>query len=309
MRLPSDLHRRLKMTAASGGTTSEAILIEAVRRELDRRGSAIIRPVAVPDAMNGLLAEIVIQSMPTFALIKDDQARIVWVNLYTQRALKRTSNQIVGSKITDLGLTDGIQKDTIEANIQHVLAKRQSWPSKEGMNLTGLGKVTIRAHRYIVNDALGDISFVEDDIREARFPIVDDAVQRMQQTTLDPTIETLFLPFLETAPVAIVVKQPTTNDSIIIWGNKEYLDLIRTPASKAFGQPSTSVLRIAHDHPIINHELEVARTGHARMAKERFQDHAARWSLRFPIHDAHGKIPLIGVVSPDFKQTDERHPQ
>ncbi len=308
LRLPSDLHRRLKMTAASQRTTSEAILIEAIRRELDRRGSAIVRPVVVPDTMNALLAEIFVQSMPTFALIKDRDARIVWVNLYTERALKRQSKDIVGSRITDLGFTDGIQKDTIEANIQSVLRHARALPSMEGINPAGLGKVTVLAYRYLLIEMLADISFVKDEIREASFPVIEDALQRMQQATLDPSIEARFLPLLEGAPVAIAIKRPTSNDSIIIWGNAVYLALIRKSARQAFGRSTTSVLDLPHEHPIVAHELDVASTGHARMAKEEFHDHGPRWSLRFPIYDRHGGIPLVGVVSPDFKQTDERHP-
>lgn len=303
LRLPSELHRRLKMTAAAFGTTSEAILLEAVRRELERRGAAQLRAITIPTAMNAVLAEIFIQSMPTFALIKDRRASIVWVNFFAERALEMSLSEIVGSTITDLGFTDGIQKETILANIQAVLRERGALMSKEGMNLKGLGKVTVRAQRYLFDDRLlGDISFVENDIKDESYPTVMDVLRRMQNTTLEPAVERLLVPFLEAAPVSVAIKRPLGEDSQIIWGNKVYLELIEKDASDTFGHMTTEVLRLPPDHPILLREAEVVQTGRARMSKEKFHNHEPRWSLRFPIYDADGTIGLIGVVSPDFRQ-------
>ena len=303
LRLPSELHRRLKMTAAAFGTTSEAILIEAVRRELERRGSAHLRTVEIPATMSAALGEIFLQSMPTFALIKDRRARITWVNFFTERALEMSLGEIVGATITDLGFTDGIQKETILENIRNVLEGSGPLMSKEGMHLRGLGKVTVRAQRYIFGDRmLGDVSFVENDIKDDSYPTATDVLRRMQRTTLEPAVEHLLVPFLEAAPVAIVIKRPLGNDSQLVWANRVYLALIERDANEAFGRMTTEALGIPHDHPILLHEAEVVQTGRARMSKEKFHHHDARWSLRFPIYDQEGTIALIGVVSPDFQQ-------
>jgi len=307
LRLPSDLHRRLKMTAAAFGTTSEAILVEAVRRELERCGSAHLRAVTIPSSMNAVLAELFLQSMPTFALIKDQRARIVWGNAFVERALEVSLRDIVGSTITDLGFTDGIQKETILENIQTVLRGRGALMSKEGMHLKGLGKVTVRAQRYTFNDTmLGDISFVENDIRDDSYPTMPDVLRRIQQTTMEPTVEPLLVPFLDAAPVAIAIKRPLPGDSEIVWGNTVYLQVIERKAADTFGRTTTDVLELPHDHPILLRENEVAQTGRVRMSKEKLHHHEPRWSLRFPIYDAQGDIALVGVVSPDFQNATSR---
>jgi PAS domain-containing protein len=302
LRLPAELHQRLKMIAASQRTTSEAILEEALRRELDRRGGPA-RCITIPDTMDAVLAELFLESMPTFALIKDRHARIVWVNGFAERALKRSLPEILRCTITELGFTNGLQRETIEENINRVLDTGEPLPSKEGMNLSGLGKVTIRAHRFMVNDILGDISFIEDEIRDEPYPAATDVIARLQCTTPDARIERLLLPFLERAPVAIAIKRPLEKDSEIVWGNKTYLELIGREEFDVFGRTTTDALQLPHTHPIIKHETEVATTGRARMAKEQFH-HRERWSLRFPIFDDKNAVRFVGVVSPDFKHHD-----
>jgi len=295
------------MTAASLRTTSEAIFIEAVRRELERLGSAQLRALEIPGAMNAVLAELFLQSMPTFALIKDQRATIVWVNAFAERALEMSRGDIVGSNITDLGFTDGIQKETILENIQSVLRDRRPLMSKEGMNLNGLGKVTVRAQRYVFGDGmLGDISFIENDINDNSYPAVSDVLRHMQHGTLEPTVEPLLVPFLDVAPLAIAIKRPAAHDSEIVWGNKMYLELIEREATETFGRTTSDVLGLPADHAILARETEVIQTGRARMSKEKFHHHDARWSLRFPIYNHEGAIALIGVVSPDFQQYASR---
>src|SRR5881227_3932978 len=129
--------------------------------------------------------------------------------------------------------------------------------SKEGMNLKGLGNVTVRAQRYVFHDMLGDISFVENEIKDDSYPTATDVLRRMRHTTIEPAIESLLLPFLEAAPVAIAIKRPLGNDSEILWGNTTYLELIGKSAVETFGQTTTTVLRLPHDHPIIVRENEV----------------------------------------------------
>jgi len=292
------------MTAASQRTTSEAILVEAVRRELDRRTAGTVRTIRMPDTMDPVMAELFIESMPTFALLKDQHGRIRWVNSFAERALKLSLEEILGCTITELGITNGLQRETIENNIRRVLETREPSWSKEGIHLSGLGKVTIRAHRFMADEMLGDISFVEDEIKEEQYPTSTDVLPRLQRTTPDEHIERVLIPFLTHAPVAIAVKRPLEEDSEIVWGNKTYLDLIERHEAEAIGGRTSAVLRLPRDHPIIVHETEVARSGRARMAKEQFHHHDARWSLRFPIFDEKNVVRFIGVVSPDFKKSD-----
>jgi PAS domain-containing protein len=290
------------MTAAAQGVTSEAILVEAVRRELERRG-ARLRAVKMPSSMSPLLAEIFVQSMPTFALLKDRRARIIWVNSFFERALDVPLAQIIGATITDLDLTDGIQKETILENIHHVLREGGALMSKEGMNLKGLGKVTVRAQRFVFNNSmLGDISFVENDIKDDSYPAATEVLRHMQHTALDPSVEPLLIPFLDDAPISIAIKRPAGEDSEIVWGNKEYLKLIGKVSTNTFGRLTTEVLKLPHEHPILLREAEVLRTGRARMSREKLHKHDPRWSLRFPIYDPEGAISFVGVVSPDFRQ-------
>jgi PAS domain-containing protein len=303
LRLPTELHRRLKVTAASENTTSEAILVEAVRRELDRR-SPQPRQIEMPRTMNATLAEIFLQSMPTFALIKDRRGRIVWVNLFVERSLELTLREIIGETITDLGFTDGIQRDTIQENIRNVVRDGSPRMFTEGMNLKGLGRVTVRAQRYLFNGMLGDISFVENDINDMSYAAITDVLRRIQRSTLDTGIVELLVPFLAHAPVAIVIKRPMEDDSEILWGNDVYLNLVGKNADETFGRLTTEVLGVSHDHPIVQRENEVVERRRARMSKESLPRHAPRWSLRFPIYDHDGAVALIGVVSPNFQQTD-----
>ncbi len=296
------------MTAAADRTTSEAILVEALRRELERRGAGPARRISVPVAMDGVLAELFLESMPTFTLIKDRHARILWVNGFAERALKLTLQEILGCTITELGFTNGLQRETIEANIRRVLDTREPFPSKEGMNLSGLGRVTIRAHRFMIGDMLADISFVEDEIKEEPYPAVKDVLARLRHRTPDGSITGLLIPFLEHAPVAMALKRPLETDSEIVWGNRTYMELVGREPFETFGGTTTDVLQVAKDHPIITHEMEVARSGRARMSKEKFLHHDSRWSLRFPIFDEHNAVRFVGVVSPDFKQQDASTP-
>lgn len=70
-------------------------------------------------------------------------------------------------------------------------------------------------------------------------------------------------------------------------------------ALHALGATTTSTLRVPHDHPIVEHELEVAQTGRAKMAKEKFHHHGSRWSCVF--RSLNKVVRFVGVVSPDFK--------
>lgn len=304
LRLPSELHRRLKLAAAEESTTSESILVEAVRRELQRRSGAQVRTIELPDSMNTQLAEIVLQSMPTLVIIKDQHGRIEWANTFAEQSLEMSLDQIIGWKITELGLTDGIQKEVIVENIERVISEQISDIFKEGMHLKGLGPVTIRAQRFPLPPMkVGDISFVEHEIRDMSYAPPPDVLRRLQHTPPHPMAEELFQPFVEKAPIAMALKKPLEADSQIVWANQVYLNLVNKKPDEAFGRRTTEVLGVTRDHAIIAREAEVVRTGRARMSKEKFQDHE-RWSLRFPIHDHSGAVALVGVVSPDFRKTD-----
>jgi PAS domain-containing protein len=303
LRLPTELHRQLRVTAAEQRTTSEAILVEAVRRELERRNATPRRLIEIPSAMNSLLAELLIQSMPTFALIKDRRARIVWVNAFFEKALQSPLSQVVGVTITEAGLIEGIQKETIDENVRQALKDKRPMMSVEGMVLKGLGSVTARTQRFVFGDGfLGDISFVENDIKTRHFDTDRDVVSRMQRTLLDRNVSGLLVPFLEAAPLSIAVKKPVGGDSMILWANSEYLRLTRAKKIEhVIGRTTREVFRLPPAHAILSNEADVAESGRALMAKEALPSRQPRWSLRFPIFDAHGSVALLGVVSPDFQ--------
>ena len=302
LRLPTELHRQLKMTAAATHTTSEAILVDALRNELGRRG-ARFRTITIPGEMNPLLAEIFLQSLPTFALIKDRTGRIQWLNAFAEWTLEVRLADVRLRRITDLGLTEGIQDEEINEHIRYVTQKREARMFKEGMKLKGLGRVIIRAQRFMFENRLGDISFVENFIKDDWYPTVTDVLRRMEHTTIHQEISDLLVPFLETAPIAIAIKRPLAQNSVVIWGNTTYLELVKKSRTETFGHTTTQILGIQQSHPIIAREMEVMDQGRVRMSKEHFHEHE-RWSLRFPIFDEKGTIALLGVISPNFKQSD-----
>ncbi len=205
LRLPSELHRQLKLAAAEHHMTCEDILVIAVRRELDRLLGPTRRTIEMPHEMNAALAELFLQSMPTFALIKDRRAKIVWVNWHFEKALDVPLRRIIGSTITEAGLIEGLQKETIDENIRQALRSRRPTMSIEGMVLKGTAVIS-RAQRFVfAGGYLGDVSFVEHEIKDRSFPVEKDVLDRMQRTIPEPGIEPLFMQFLETAPISMAI--------------------------------------------------------------------------------------------------------
>jgi PAS domain-containing protein len=301
LRLPADIHTQLRITAAEEKTTAEQILVDALRNELARRRGGQRRKLDL-ETMNAGLAEVFLQSMPTFALIKDSQARILWVNFFFEHALQAPLLRIVGQTITQAGLIEGFQKTTIEENIRAAFKSKVPTMNIEGMTLKGIGKVMLRAHRFRFEDRwLGDISFDEHEIKERSIATEPNVLDRLQRIP-EPTGADLFVPFLERAPVAMAIKTPMNGDSRIIWANDAYARLSKQSPAKVIGRTTREVFALSPHHPVLRNEAEVVQSRLARMSCEELTRGKPRWSLRFPILTSDGHIALLGVVSPDLQQ-------
>jgi len=324
LRIPEELHRQLRMTAGEQGMTSEEILREALQRELDRlnagkRRSDVSREirdlldlrVTTPSAF---LAELFLQSMPAFAVIKDQESRIRWANFFFEETLGASLAQARGKTISDLAGLEGRERERVERNIAYVRESGAAQKAFEGLTLKNLGTLNIRAERFPLEqwDMFGDVSFIERDIRVASFDVKSDVLLRMQRSSPDRMLEEMFPAFLRKAPVAIALKMPLVaeSDSIILWANEQYVALTRNgrkkKTKKVQGERTSSVFGIGSDHPLFQSEGEVVRTKKARITKETLPDRGERWSLRFPIFDEREKVEIIGVISPNFEQEDER---
>jgi len=303
VRLPPELSRQLKITAAHLDVSIQDFLISIIRQELERHGYETERQIVIPSTMTPALAELVLLSMPCFAVIKDRQARIEWINYFYEKELDAPLLRVAGRSFTEAGLARGFSKERIEANIRRTFKSGQPTPSIETMVIKER-YVTVRAQRFVFNEnKLGDISFIVGDIHERDFDADPNVILRMQKTKLDPRLETLFVPFLEAAPVAIAVKRPPAErNSVIVWANEAYVQLTgKKKAGDVIGRTTREVFRLPHDHPVLLSEARVAK-GQARMSREKLPGLPERWSLRFPIFDHHGKVALIAVVSPDLLQ-------
>lgn len=306
LRLPGYMHAQLRKVAAERHVSAEAILEEALRRELERLAAGPVREVPIPSEMTPILAELFLESMPAYALIKDTKTRIVWVNGLFERHIASPLLHLVGKSITETGVISDFQKESIEANILAALHGDSPGVYFEQLTLKGRGSVLSRAHRFTFNCEghrfLGDVSFVEDDFDPLRSIKVELAVARMEKMLPDANIDSLYVPFLEAAPVAMAIKKPETADSVILWANDQYSRLAGSSnASSLIGRTTRSIFGLALDHPILQNDAAVAATASAGMYKEALAGRGQRWSLRFPILDRGGKVALIGVVSPEHK--------
>ena len=308
LRLPAYMHAQLRKLATERHVSAEAILQEALRRELERLAAGPVRAVAIPSEMTSILAELFLESMPAYALIKDTKTRIVWVNSLFERHLASPLLHLVGKNITETGVISDFEKDRIEANILAAL-HTGSGVYFEQLSLKGRGSVHSRAHRFAFNCEgrrfLGDVSFVEDDFDPTKAIKVERAVSRMENVLPDAHIDRLFVPFLETAPVAMAIKKPQIGDSVILWANDQYCQLAgAAKASELIGRTTRSIFGLALDHPILQNDAHVVATASGGMYKETLTGRGPRWSLRFPILDFDGKVALIGVVSPEYKSLE-----
>lgn len=305
LRLPADIHTLLRITAAEEKTTSERILLEALVNELARRRGSPRRTLDL-GAMNPGLAELFLQSMPTFALIKDSQFRIQWANFFFEKALQIPLLRIVGQTITQAGVIEGFQKTTIEDNIRAAFKSKVPRMNIEGMTLKGYGKAMLRAHRFRFESRwLGDISFDEHEIKDHQVDVESTLLDQLQRMPEPPGAE-LLVPFLARAPVAIAIKKPLVGDSEILWANDAYSRLRRLSPDKVIGRTTRSVFALPPSHPVIRNEAEVVLSRRARMACEELTRGNPRWSLRFPIFASDGRVTLLGVVSPELQQNAAR---
>ena len=322
LRISEELHRRLKTTAGELRMTSERILEDALQRELDRLNATKWRSDISRDIHDLLelrtsmpspfLAELFLQSLPAFCVIKDPESKIRWANFFFEETLGVPLAQARNRTIGDVAELEGFERENVERNIEKVKGSREPQEAIEGLTLKNLGTINIRADRFVIpgSNMLGDVSFIERSIRDTSFDVSPDVLVRMQRSARDHTIEELFPPFLHGIPAASALKKPlvSESDSIIVWANEQYVELTRSSnakTKKVQGQRTSKVFGIDKDHPLFRSEAEVMSTKRARMTKETLPRRKERWSLRFPIFDQSGNVEVIGVISPNFGQKDE----
>jgi hypothetical protein len=310
VRLPIELHSLLRGAAIADGVTSEAIIKEALRRELNRRNFG--KPSEFGDPPNEwgpALAEIFLQFLPTPCSIKDENAKIVWVNFSYEDLCRKSLSELEGKSIEETGLLDDFfDAVEIEIDIRKVFEDKIPREFTEGISIKGQERILIRAQRFLFctdRKYLGDFSFDEKGLRKRKqWSIKTNVADRLRHASKTDSFNELFIPFLETAPISIALKRPVSggNDTTIVWHNKVYGDLVRLVGNneELIDRTTREILNLPDGHEILEAEKLVVTSKQAVFVREQIHELDKRWSLRFPIFDIEGLVKYVGVVSPEF---------
>jgi PAS domain S-box-containing protein len=308
VRLPRQLHQSMKERLAnSRGDNIESFIAKAIERELlVRRDGAFLVP---NEWTTPLTAQRFLEFMPTPAVIKDREARIVWCNAALEDLFGRSRGELVGREVSDLGVVDAPSAVRLARDFRKILdrgkTKAQFWEPVSFA--TRGGQMTLfRAHRFVFRldkvPFVGDISFDWQQMRPGLHRKVDEQlVQRIRSSPPSAEIARLFEPFLEACPVAIAIK---TVESKVVWCNEEYAKLVGENRNTVAGSTTAELFNLPATHPIVQNEDAVARAGVWMYATERLPRWKPRTSLRFPIYRSPSDVVLIGVVSAEFQQGD-----
>lgn len=194
VRLPKELHTRLRNTALSSGITAEEIIRRALVRELESteslaKDSAALdlynsvrkaldafrqrtnlatleaaQPIEETPSWSPVIAYRFLQHLPALAVIKDNRARIIWCNTAYEHAFGRSLAQIQGRTTGELGFTGEGDRAGVDKDIRRVLKSGKPMESIETVQVPGRPLV-LRVHRFIFihptsgEVLLGDVSF------------------------------------------------------------------------------------------------------------------------------------------------------
>jgi PAS domain-containing protein len=312
VRLPEELHSRLRRAAEHLNITSEEIIKLSLEQELERLGFGKdvlpTRTLVEPIDWSPQLAARFLQCVPAPFAIKDDQARIIWCNFAYQDALEMTMPQLVGKTILEVSSIDSKWNKVIEKNIETVLGDGKAIEFVEPI-VSKKGKTTIyQGHRFLFHNSkgnkfLGDISFdwTEIQVLGEHQAISPDLLTRFQGTYISAQVEELFLPFLENCSASVVIKD---KDLKIVWDNEIYRRLVNTN-SKADREPRGKTLKELVPNAldlalIMEHDSQILKENVWMYTKEQLQRGNPRTTLRFPIPVA-GDNQFIGAISTDFQ--------
>ena len=307
VRLPKDFNTRLHEAVDLSDETIESFVATAVRNELEARGLGTLK---VPQTWGALLAQRFLECLPTPAVIKDGDARIVWCNFAYEDLLGRGRSQLLNQKITNLGLFEQesasrLDHDNRVLRYKGAVDAQQFW---EPLTLPSRGVTLLfRAHRFLFQTSLsartvflGDISFdwgqmLPGDPRQPSH----DLLKRLRQSSVTTDIGQLFEPFLNACPLAIAVK---TLDGNMVWCNAEYETLANSTRADMVDVSTRKLFKLQSTHSVLQNEFTVGHSNVWMYATERLPGKEARTSLRFPIVGSSGRPRFIGVISAEFRQ-------
>lgn len=307
IRLSKALHSRLREAAAVTGETVESIVEAAISSELETRGLGAVDALQGWDAR---LASRYLECLPTPAVIKDSQARILWCDFAYEDLFDRPIGYLLGRKVTELGLFEQESSSRLECDIRVIQNSKNADAREFWEPLTLLScKVTLlfRAHRFVFRAPnnrtlyLGDISFDCGQIlpgysRQAE----GELPKRLRGAAAVEEIDRLCLAFLSTCPAAMALKDL---ESGLVWCNPEYEKLAGDRRlADLIGKQTQEIFGLKDTHPIVHSEYTVGHTNVWMYAVETLPKGNPRTSLRFPILGQDGLVRFVGVVSAEFRQ-------
>jgi PAS domain-containing protein len=301
---------RTREAAALGNESLESFVETALANELEARR---LGNLEIPQDWGAQLAQRLLECMPTPAVIKDAEAKILWCNFAYEELFQRPRGHLLDRKVTDLGLFEQESAMRLEHDIRVIQRSKANEARDFWEPLTLLARgVTLlfRAHRFLFRNLplrtvyLGDISFDWGQILPgySRQPLPDMS-KRLRSSAVVPEICQLFEPFLAACPAAIAIKDMGGR---LIWCNPEYESLAQLALATMVGMSTKQIFKIKDTHPIIQNEYTVGRTNVWMYAVETLPRLKPRTSLRFPILGGSGRPAYIGVISAEFRQADVR---
>lgn len=313
MRIPEELHSHLRIAAAKDDTTQEAIFIEALQRELERRKHMDVRELSeISRTFNATLAEMFLQFLPTPCAIKDKMGRIKWVNFAYEHLCRMPLEHLEGRTLKEVGLVDYLSETSevkLEEDIRDIFETGRSKELYEDVVIEAQGRILFRAQLFPFGDQnqyLGDISFNERNIFQHEWAMETTTLSQLRKTSVKEDIMNLFEPFLEAANISIAIKEAIGDgyDSRIIWANKEYKNLRTEGVNEVINNTTSNVFGLKPGHVLLINDQKVFQSKVALFDKITLSGGSPRWSLRFPIFDDWGKVQFLGVVSPDFQHAE-----
>ena len=297
LRLEPELHQRLTDVAHADGISAARLLTIALTRELARLESSRRDTILSDDQ---LLAYRFMLAAPTPVVIKDETARIIWANLYYQRMLDRSLEELRGRTVTDLNLLSW-ERNAVEKDIEEALASEKVggiW-CLEPVVIHGRKRIfgTIRfvfragerRHKFV-----GDVSFEWTTILPGAHSTGPELLEGIRRATLPRGVDELLLPFLNACSTAVAI---TDAEGKIVFNNDIYRQLTPDPSHSPLNRTKQEVFGLPDAHPIVGSDAIVFRENQWMYTFDAVSKAGPRVSLRFPIPGDDGHPTHVGVIS------------
>ncbi len=301
---------RLREAVARMQTTSELFIANAITNALEAMGNEALR---IPEGWEPLLAQRFLELLPTPAVIKDSDTKIVWCNFAYENLFDRPRQSLVGHSLSDLGLLEKHSAKRLEQDHRALLRlrKKQAKEFWEPLTLIARGGVVLfRTHRFVFRGSpsrepfIGDLSFDWGQIMPGNYrQPLPNLPSRLRCSSVHDFVFNLFPLFLASCPAAIAIK---TKDGSLVWCNTEYEHLAQQTLVSLQGKRSQEIFGIGDKHSVVQSEFTVASSNVWMYTVDQLPDRKPRTSLRFPISTESGRCAFIGVVSAEFEQEDIR---